>query len=649
MPVFSPSEHKKVLEAPDFVLVKGPQEARVLIQKLESLLEEASALGVDTETTGLNPRTNQVRLIQVASAASALLVDLNGWRREGERTIDWDAWPGLKELKAFLEGPTPKVLQNAAFDLCFLRGEGVDLGGPLFDTMFAAKLINNGTGRKNDLGSVAQRILSVDLPKELQKADWGVELSDEQLEYAARDAIVLPLLADQLRIGLEASEVQGEPMTRIFELEMRCLKPIALMQWFGFGFNAAGAAQLLQKLTTEADIKMQALLEHLDGALRLRNPNEPENWLPRNDDGSFNNNPKEVGSIRLGTKQYAGFNPRSGPQMAFRLQQAGVILRPDEKGKPSMDQNLLAFIKGEFPLVAQYLEWKECVTLVSAVEKLISSVGPDGRVHGSYRQMGTDTGRLSCAEPNLQQVPRSGEFRRLFLAAEGYQLVVADFSQVELRVAAQLSGEERMIEAYKAGRDLHTETAALLTGKEFEEVTKAERTSAKISNFGLLYGAGAATLQKQAVAQYGVDLSFDEAKELVNGFREAYPTLKQWQDKEGNKTTKAVNTAIGRRRILVGFNDKYTTRINTQVQGTAGDIAKTAIALLWRGLKRTPEDEARLISMVHDEIVMEVRSDRVEYWSQRLSSAMETAGNSICADVPIVAEASFGDTWADAK
>jgi hypothetical protein len=620
------------------------------------------------------------------------------------------------------------------------------------------------------------------------------------------------------------------------------------------------------------------------------------------------------------------------------------------------------------------------------VEKLINSVGPDGRIHGTYRQMGTDTGRLSAAEPNLQQCPRREDFRRLFRADEGNVLVVADFSQIELRVAAQLSKEQRMLDAYKAGRDLHTETASLVTGKPAEEVSKAERTSAKVCfsldtevltlegwvalgeyeggpvaqytppvgvalnlclpkpgpgyvaglpapwdgnngavafvdplryeqfysedvwqasdrnydivatgnhnifyidaygnallkplsevnqprqfiaagyvrgvdvttrdearllamvvadgsfksrkgqvalgfskrrkihrcaelltalgipysravysngdagkathfffdlaaapwllefttvdkelnyqacmfkldkwaylaeaqywdgivvesasrdrvrigttvkvtadvmqamavtaglpctvhssitpstgkpfyiisyafrtaptwrpswapepaapqqvacvqvpsglvlirrngkvcvqgncNFGLLYGAGAATLQKQAVAQYGVDLSFKESKGLVQGFCEAYPRLKRWQDQEGNGTTKSVLTMLGRRRILTGFNDKYTTRINTQVQGTAGDIAKTAIALLWQQLQHTPEYEARLISMVHDEIVMEVREDLADLWKERLSNAMETAGNCICIDVPIVAEASCGPTWADAK
>lgn len=206
-----------------------------------------------------------------------------------------------------------------------------------------------------------------------------------------------------------------------------------------------------------------------------------------------------------------------------------------------------------------------------------------------------------------------------------------------------------MREAYRAGRDLHTETAALMTGVSFEEVTKEARTSAKVANFGLLYGAGPATLQKQAVAQYGIDMELDEAREIVEGFRSAYPALYAWQQSEGTKTTKAVQTALGRRRMLVGFNDKYTTRINTQVQGTAGDIAKLAIDKLWRQIVVAPPGEAKLIAMVHDELVLEVREAHAERWGQVLKESMETAGAEVCRHVPIVAEVSSGPTWADAK
>jgi DNA polymerase-1 len=335
--------------------------------------------------------------------------------------------------------------------------------------------------------------------------------------------------------------------------------------------------------------------------------------------------------------------------MALGFKKAGILLPVDEKGAPSLDQNLLAFLRSDYELIDQYLSWKTEVTKVSDIHKLLESIGPDGRIHCSYRQMGAQTGRLSAASPNLQQVNSGADFRSKFVADTGNTLIVADFSQVELRVAAELSGEQRMIDAYLAGRDLHIETASLIAKVSFDEVTKKQRSSAKAANFGLLFGAGPATLQKQAMTQYGIEMDLQEAKEIVEGFREAYPTLYKWQQDQGTRTTPAVHTALGRRRMLVGFNDKYTTRINTQVQGTAGDIAEIAISKLWDSLVKAPADEARLIAMVHDEIVLEVKEGRKEHWAALLKASMESAGAEICKKVPILAEVSWGPTWADAK
>lgn len=649
MPSLQTQRNAESLTRLDFEVIRGPSRARMLVAMLKRIAEHEGMIGVDTETTGLDPRVNQVRLIQLGAPDFALVVDLDGWRTPGTRRVPWDQ-PGLRELKAFLESRHPKVLQNAAFDLNFLMGESVALGGPIFDTMIAAKLINNGTGVKNDLGSLVERVLKVPLSKELQKADWAGDLTDEMLEYSARDAICLPMLARALGQSLRESKVKpGVTLWDIFQLEMDVLRPIAVMQWHGFAFDEPAAKEFHAQLVTESEALKTVFLEHLDQEIRRRNPNKSEVWLPRDEDGSLNTREKDSGSVRKGTKLYKGFNPRSSTQMADRFQQAGIILPPDEKGKYSLDQNLLAFIRKEYTLVDEYLTWKTSVTRVTDIEKLLEAIGPDGRIHCSYRQMGTETGRLSAASPNLQQVNRSKEFRSKFIAAPGYVLVVADFSQVELRVAGFLSQEDRMIDAYVAGRDLHTETAALITGVSLDKVTKEARTSAKIANFGLLYGAGPATLMKQAVAQYGLNMSIDEAKVIVNGFRNAYPSLYEWQVREGNKTTKAVFTALGRRRMLVGFNDKYTTRINTQVQGTAGDIAKLAIRGVWREINQAPEGQARLIAMVHDEIVLEVQEDLAEHWGSLLKRCMESAGDEICTNVPIVAEVSYGKTWADAK
>jgi len=651
MPSTETLEHKQALENVDFDFIRGPQAAALLKRRAIELGGSTGLLGVDTETTGLDPLANRVRLIQVASCDYALVVDVEGWRTDGQRQLPWEA-PGLRELKALLEGPQKKVLQNAAFDLNFLAGEGIELGGSIFDTMIAAKVVNNGTGAKNDLGSLVNRVLKVPLPKELQKADWAGEISDAMVRYAARDAVCLPRMVPALVAALEDAEVSSSvTLWDIFELEMQALRPIARMQWNGFGFDAVAAAKLQVSLQDNTETLKTRFLEALDAAIMAEHPDEPGAWLPREPDDPtrFNTREKDSGSIRKGTKRYKGFNPRSPKQMAERFEQAGILLPPDEKGAPSLDQNLLAFLKGEYELVALYMEWKAAVTRVSHIEKLLESIGPDGRIHAGYRQMGTETGRMSCSGPNLQQVPRESEFRRLFRARGGYKLVVADFSQVELRVAAELSGEERMRAAYRAGRDLHTETAALVTGKSADSITKKERTSAKLCNFGLLYGAGPATLRKQAVAQYGVDMNMEEAQGLVTGFREAYPQLYEWQRREGSATTKAVFTRYGRRRILTGFNDKYTTRINTQVQGTAGDIAKIAIVMIWDQIKAANKDEALLIAMVHDEIVLEVEESAVDKWAKALAAAMEAAGAIVCMEVPIVAEASFGDTWADAK
>lgn len=642
MPSDKALHRKQVLDAAEYVFVRGPEDHARLKRMIQTLQKEPM-LGVDTETTGLNFMVHQVRLIQIASEEQALIVDLNGWEH------DWE-YPELQLVKGLLESPTPKVLQNAAFDLNFLLKEGVNLGGPIFDTMIASAIINNGTGAKNDLGSIVRRRLKYELPKELQKANWGGEITEEMLCYAARDAICLPHLSWELKATLEQTRTkENVTLYDIFKLEMRVLKPVALMQFHGFAFDLSGALELRDALALKAEGLKVEFLEHLDQCIRLKHPERDDLFLPRDPEGAINTRTRESGSLRLGTKVYAGFNPSSGQQMAVAFTNAGIILPPNAEGKTSLDKNLLAFIRAQYSIVDQYLTWKSASNQVSNIEQLIEAVGPDGRIHAGYRQMGTKTGRMSCSGPNLQQVDSSPEFRSKFIAAPGYVLVVADFSQIELRVAAELSGEERMLEAYRAGRDLHTETAALMAGVPLEAVTKEQRQSAKVCNFGLLYGAGPATLRKQSVAQYGIDIDIEEARRLVEGFRAAYPTLYKWQQREGSRTSEAVQTISGRRRVLVGFDDKYTTRINSQVQGTAGDIAKIAIWQVWHDLCSAYTDEARLIAMVHDEIVLEVWDHAADFWAACLKQCMEAAGNAVCSQVPIVAEVAVGRAWSDCK
>ena len=188
MPSLETLDHIKALQNVDFDFVRSGFSA-LLKQRITELSEADGPLGLDTETTGLDPLVNQVRLVQVASKDYVLIVDLDGWREEGKRDVSWDS-PGLAELKELLESSKPKVLQNAAFDLNFLAAEGVDLGGTIIKNIIAAFIVNNGTGAKNDLGSIVQRVLKTPLSKELQNADWSGDITDEMARYAARDAPV---------------------------------------------------------------------------------------------------------------------------------------------------------------------------------------------------------------------------------------------------------------------------------------------------------------------------------------------------------------------------------------------------------------------------------------------------------------------------
>ena len=627
------------------VFIESPAQLQDLKASIKIIADSEGMLGVDTETTGLDPFTCWVRLIQIAVPDFALVVDLNAYRDDGVRQVDWDR-PGPSYLKRILEGQKrPKVFQNGSFDLNFLWQEGIDVGGELHDTMDASKIINNGVpGVKNDLGSIHKRILGKELPKEEQRADWSDTITPQMITYAGKDAECLTRIMPILLENLKKTKVTDQiTLYDVYHLEQQVKRPIARMQKNGFWFDLEQGELLRERLAMLAFDLRTEFATKLDIRLRDKHPSDPEKWLPRDPDGSFNLRVKDTGSVRLGTKLYKGFNPGSAQQVIEKLTDAGVILKPNEKGKLSMDQNLLAFLANTEPLIRAYLDMKEALTRESFAEKLMKAVSHDGRIHSNYRQLGTETGRMSCSDINVQQIPREKEFRNLFKPTPGWKLIVADYSAMELRMAAEISGEPKMIEAFKAGADMHRATASLMMQLPPEEITKEMRTAGKVCNFALLYGAGPTTLQRQAVSQFGLDWSKAQSQEYVMLFRRAYPELKKWQDRQGTATTEAVLTKYGRRRFLYGHNDKYTTRLNTPVQGSSGDIAKIAVAMLEELM--VEDDSARLLCVCHDELVVEAKPEKAEYWAERVVECMESAGNLVCTKVPIKAEVAVGDDW----
>jgi DNA polymerase-1 len=270
----------------------------------------------------------------------------------------------------------------------------------------------------------------------------------------------------------------------------------------------------------------------------------------------------------------------------------------------------------------------------------LQHVAEDGRIYPSWNQLGSVAGRTSCSDPNLQQVPRDERYRRCFAAPPGRVLVKADYSQLQLRIAAKVSGDQAMLAAYRAGEDLHTLTARQITGQQ--DVSKDDRQLAKAVNFGLLFGLGANGLRGYARSNYGLELTPEQAAQYRRAFFAAYPGLERWHKRAGNSRAPECRTLAGRRRLLDG-RTPYTHRLNTPVQGTEADGAKLAMALLWE--RRGEAPGAFPVLFCHDEIVVECDAGQAEAVKDWLTGAMVEAMAPLIDPVPVGVDVKAGRTW----
>ena len=563
--------------SPGWTYVTSPEALREALEALAA----ASFLAIDVETSGLDPLQDSLRLVQLAAPGTpACVIDLPEIP-EAERS-------GLAEI---LAGPLPKVLHNAKFDMAFLARAGLPVGGPLFDTMLAAKVLAAGLPLEAKLGSVVETFLQRPLAKELQTSDWTAPtLSPEQLEYAAQDALVLVELKPVLEKRLQAAG-----LLRAARLEFNCLPAIVQME-------ASGLMLDLER--------WEGVTARLEEDLREAEA-EARTFLPE------------------------GLNLNSPAQLLAALRGLGLDLA-DTKGET------LTGLAEKHPAAAALLKYREASKLVTSFGRTYpQKVSPlDGRIHASYRQIGTVTGRMSCAEPNLQQVPKGPIMRSCFIAPPGSLWVIADYSQIELRVMAQLSQDPRMLEAYRTGEDLHRLTASLVTGTPLDEVTKEQRQAAKAVNFGLIYGMGAETLKSSAKRNYGVTLSLKEAKDFKEAFFQAYPGIAAWHNRmRGERETR---TLAGRLRRWPEARPKVTEVFNAPVQGTAADILKLALAGL---LPRLEPLGGRIVAVIHDEVIVEVPEARAEEAARAVQEATAEAGARYLPDLPVTVEATIARNW----
>ncbi|MEW5933477.1 MAG: DNA polymerase [Bacillota bacterium] len=561
-------------------------------------LEEAAAacrrsrvVGMDLETTGLDPHTGKARLLQLAVPGTVYVADL--WRT--------GLVPGVRDLLA--DRRVLKVVHHGAFDLKFLRGLGIRDVAAVADTMLAAQLLAAGLGRGSfALEAVAEEHLGLKLDKSLARSDFSGALSADQVQYAARDAAVLIPLWEVL-----SRKLVELGLKRAAALEFGCLLVVSDMEYAGCQLDLDAWGALGRELAKERD----ALREHLAAVLVL--PGQPDLFGYR-----------------------APANPNSPEQVKAALAGLGIDV-------PDTRESTLKAVAGGHPVVQLLLRCRGLEKLISAfIEKLPQHVHPvTGRIHATYDQCRAASGRFACRDPNMQQIPREGRFRRCFVAPEGKALVICDYSQVELRIAAALSGDRTMLDAYRRGVDLHALTASLVLGKPVEEVTKGERQYGKPINFGLIYGMSASGLRAYARDSYGVEMSEEEAVEFRRRFFRAYRGIAAWH--RAQRELKEVRTRSGRLRRFEG-DPPPTELYNTPVQGTGADILKRAMARLRPHFLRLG---AELVACVHDELVAECPEEAAPELLEVMVREMEAAGAEFVPEVPIRAEGAVGKTWAD--
>lgn len=586
----------------DYELIQEPSR----LAQVAEILAGETVLGIDTETTGLDPHTSELLLLQLSTLDKVYVIDC-------KRVVPL-------ALKSILENPqVRKVAQNAKFEYEMLKQQtGITLSG-LFDTMLAERLVTAGISREISLKAIAHKYIGATLDKSVRESFYKTAalgdayLAPEQLHYAARDAfIMIPIWK------LQVPALKRTRLEQVALLEFQCIAAVGDMELAGVKIDETRWRKIIGDVAVQRDKAQGELCEILA--------------------------PATMQATMFGV---SAINLNSNIQLIDAFSKLGVEL-PD-----TMESTL---VKYGHPAVAKLLEYRGYEKTLSAFgENVLSLINPKtGRVHPDFNQYGADTGRFSCTKPNVQQIPATSDFRKCFVASEGYKLVTCDYSQAELRILAELSGDEGFVTAFRSGGDLHALTASQMFGVPLEEVQKPQRSAAKAINFGLAYGMGPGGL----APRLGVTL--DEAKELIARYFKAYPGVQKWLDKAAKDSVRLGYsvTTLGRKRFynmpdesLKGLNeDEYRKQIsaierqgkNSPIQGSNADMTKLALINLRTALK---DWDARTVNTVHDEIVVEVRTDQAEEVMHIVEHAMVSAGEAILKSVPVVADATSADYW----
>jgi DNA polymerase I-like protein with 3'-5' exonuclease and polymerase domains len=582
------------------------------IDIIAALIEKEDILfGIDTETepkpayigsktAGLSPHLATVRLLQIFDGKNSIILDMKYV----------EVFPLLVDFlstKRF-------VGHNSVFDLQFFKQWGVrnmNIGC----TYILTKLIHHAILETDEdtnakLVTVCREMLGVDLSKQMQVSNWSEpNLTFEQIQYAALDPLVALLVAEKMAPALTKYGI-----TKVYQLYKAAQHPIASMQLNGMCFDIEAHNLLIPEWRNDLYQTKKELLK-ITGLSDIT-PTAIANWLEKNLD-----------------KKVLPYWPRT------------------ETDKLSVDAHTLADFQF-VPIVKPFLEYQKKFIVTSTYgTALIRNVNREtGRIHTHYNLCGARTGRLSSRDPNLQNLPRDERIRSHFIAEEGKVLIVADYSQIEIRVGAELSRDEEMLKAYRQGMDIHSLTASSVSGKDISEITKADRQMAKAVNFGFMFGLGARKFSKYAKNSYGVDVTDEEAHEAIDTWRGLYSGYYTWQMAQAEKgaETKYTQTPMGKLRRLEATNT-YGAAMNTPVQGGAAECMLGALI----EVEKWCDDDCRLINCVHDEIILEVidNPETIEETKIVLQSAMVDGFTRVFPEgiTNNLSEVGEGGNWAEAK
>ncbi len=581
-------------------------------------IEQAELVAFDTETTSLNYM--EARLVGVSLAVDpfeAAYIPVGHDYLGAPKQLDIDYV--LNALKPFLENPEKrKVGQNLKYDMNVLANHGVVLAGIAQDTMLQSYVLDST--QRHDMDNMALRVLNQKTIHFEEVAGKGAkQLTFNQVdlqqagEYAAEDADITLRLYRAMQPELADSPA----LERVYsEIEVPLVPVLSRIECNG----ALVDAQRLAVQSQELEVRL----------------NEIERQAFDMAGEEFNlGSPKQLQAI-------------------FYEKLELPILKKTPKGQPSTAEPVLQELALDYPLPKVILEYRSLSKLKSTyTDKLPQQIcAKTGRIHTSYHQAVTATGRLSSSDPNLQNIPIRTEegrkIRKAFVAPEGYQIVAADYSQIELRIMAHLSQDLGLLDAFAQGMDVHRATAAEVFNADFESVTGEQRRSAKAINFGLIYGMSAFGLARQ------LGIARKEAQEYINRYFERYPGVLEYMDNIRSQAAEKgyVETLFGRRLYLPEINSRNgmrrqaaeRTAINAPMQGTAADIIKKAMIQVDQWLEKERPD-AQVIMQVHDELVLEVAEDQRDAVAEKLRDFM---CSTVELDVPLVVDIGFGANWDEA-